>query len=141
VSLQQRFAEAALIVAGDLSQDLGGKHYYGTNACRALLNTELVRASLVCLSTTDRFDAGLSQHPPIDHVCAGPGQRRRFTTGVHGWNNVVDDARLSDHGGRPGDVPGKWEVPALIPPNDGSRHRRGCSGHPTRGSPHLSRSA
>ena len=98
-SLRQRFPEATLIVAGDLNQDLGGKHYYGTKACRALLNTELMKANLVCLTTTDRFDAGVLQHPPIDHVCAGPGQGRNFTTGVHGWNNVVDGARLSDHGG------------------------------------------
>lgn len=98
LSLRQRFPEATLIVAGDLNQDLGGKHYYGTKACRALLNAELVRANLVCLTTTDRFDADVLKHPPIDHVC-GPGQGRHFTTGVRGWNNVVDGARLSDHGG------------------------------------------
>jgi endonuclease/exonuclease/phosphatase (EEP) superfamily protein YafD len=53
----------------------------------------------VCLTTTDRFEADVLQHPPIDHVCAGPGQGRHFTTEVHAWNNVVDGARLSDHGG------------------------------------------
>ena len=99
LSLRERFPEATLIVAGDLNQDLGGKHYYGTKACRALLNTELAKTNLVCLTTTDRFDGDVLQHPPIDHVCAGPGKGRQFTSEVRGWNNVVDGARLSDHGG------------------------------------------
>ena len=99
LSLRERFPEATLIVAGDLNQDLGGKHYYGTKACRALLRTELARASLVCLTTTDRFGADVLQHPSIDHVCAGPGLGGHITAEVHGWNNVVDGARLSDHGG------------------------------------------
>ncbi len=99
LALRERFPEATLIVAGDLNQDLGGKHYYGTKACRALLSSELERADLLCLTTTDRFDPDVLQHPPIDHVCAGPGQGRRFTSTVHGWNNVVEGARLSDHGG------------------------------------------
>lgn len=118
-SLRERFPEATLIVAGDLNQDLGGKHYYGTKACRALLNTELTRANLVCLTTTDRFDAETLQHPPIDHVCAGPGQGRDFTTDVDGWNSVVDGAKLSDHGGvlvtfRGLDVPGSGQHHAHV---------------------------
>lgn len=124
LSIRERFPEATLIVAGDLNQDLGGKHYYGTKACRALLNTDLVGADLVCLTTTDRFDPDALQHPPIDHVCAGPGQGRHFTTGVHGWNNVVDGTRLSDHGGVLVTLR-EWEVPALIPPNDGIAPRPG----------------
>jgi endonuclease/exonuclease/phosphatase family metal-dependent hydrolase len=98
-ALRERFREATLIVAGDLNQDLGGKHYYGTKACRALLDAELARAGLTCLTTTDRFGPGELQHPPIDHVCAGPGSSRHFTSEAHGWNNVVDGVRLSDHGG------------------------------------------
>jgi endonuclease/exonuclease/phosphatase (EEP) superfamily protein YafD len=77
-----------------------------------------VRADLVCLTTTDRFDADVLQHPPIDHVCAAPGQGRHLTTEVHGWNNVVDGARLSDHGGVLVTFRG-LEVPALTPANDG----------------------
>ena len=86
-------------MAGDLNQDLGGRHYYGTKACRALLTTQIATADLKCLTTTDRFDPGALEHPPIDHVCAGPGRDRSFTTKAHGWNNVVDGVRLSDHGG------------------------------------------
>lgn len=98
-ALRKRFPEATLVVAGDLNQDLGGKHYYGTKACRALLNAELARAELACLTTTDRFALRELQHPPIDHVCPGPGLGRQFTTEVHGWDNVVDGVTLSDHGG------------------------------------------
>lgn len=99
VALRQRFPDATVIVAGDLNQDLGGKHYYGTRACRALLREELTRADLTCLTTTDRFDPDVLQHPPIDHVCAWPGRGRDFSTEVHGWNNVVNGVTLSDHGG------------------------------------------
>lgn len=115
-SLRKRYPEATLVVAGDLNQDLGGKHYYGTKACRAVLSRELTRANLVCLTTTDRFDAGVLQHPPIDHVCVGAGHGREFTTEVHGWNSLVDGARLSDHGG------------VLVTLRD-SELRRGSPGH------------
>lgn len=98
-SLRDRHPWATLVVAGDLNQDLGGRHYYGTKACRALLTTQIATADLKCLTTTDRFDPGALEHPPIDHVCAGPGRDRSFTTKAHGWNNVVDGVRLSDHGG------------------------------------------
>jgi hypothetical protein len=98
-SLREDHPGATLVVAGDLNQDLGGQHYYGTKACRALLTAELAGASLSCLTTTDRFGPDVLQHPPIDHVCAGPGRDRSFTARVLGWNNVVDGVRLSDHGG------------------------------------------
>jgi hypothetical protein len=98
-SLRNRYPGATLIVAGDLNQDLGGRHYYGTKACRTLLRTQLGTASLDCLTTTDRFGPGSLQHPPIDHVCAGPGRDTSFTTKPCGRNNDVNGVRLSDHGG------------------------------------------
>jgi hypothetical protein len=98
-SLRERYPWATLVVAGDLNQDLGGRHYYGTKACRALLTAQMAKAGLTCLTTTDRFDPRSLQHPPIDHVCAGPGRHRSFTTMAHGWNSVVNGATLSDHGG------------------------------------------
>lgn len=98
-SLRERFPEATLVVAGDLNQDLGGRHYYGTKACRALLNAQLAGADLVCLTTTGRFEDGVLLHPPIDHVCAGPGHGLTLASEVRGWDNVVDGVRLSDHGG------------------------------------------
>jgi hypothetical protein len=98
-SLRSRHPSATLVVAGDLNQDLGGAHYYGTKACRALLRDELAKAGLACLTTTDRFAPGELAHPPIDHVCAGAGHGRTLTSTVRGWDNVVDGVRLSDHGG------------------------------------------
>lgn len=98
-SLRGRHPFATLVVAGDLNQDLGGRHYYGTKDCRALLNAQMAESNLTCLTTTDRFDQGVPEHPPIDHVCVSPGRARSFTTRVHGWNNVADGVRLSDHGG------------------------------------------
>jgi endonuclease/exonuclease/phosphatase family protein len=90
---------ATLVVAGDLNQDLGGRHYYGTQACRALLTAQLAKANLICLTTTDRFDSGQVEHPPIDHICAGPGRDTSLTSTADGWDNVVNGTRLSDHGG------------------------------------------
>ena len=98
-SLREHHPEATIIVAGDLNQDLGGRHYYGTRKCRALLNAELAKPQLTCLTTTDRFDPGILQHPPIDHICAGSGRDSSFTNDVYGWNKDVNGIELSDHGG------------------------------------------
>lgn len=98
-ALRQRYPDATFILAGDLNQDLGGRHYYGTKACRALLVSELAKAGLECLTATDRFAPSALQHPPIDHVCAGAGSGKSLTAMAYGWDNVVNDMRLSDHGG------------------------------------------
>jgi hypothetical protein len=44
-------------------------------------------------------EPGSLEHPPIDHVCAGPGKRRTLNAEAEGWDCTVDGARLSDHGG------------------------------------------
>lgn len=98
-SLREEYPWATLVVAGDLNQDLGGAHYYGSRECRGILGTALSTADLTCLATTDRFAPGVLQHPPIDHVCAGPGHHKSLTSRVHGWDNVIDGLRLSDHSG------------------------------------------
>jgi hypothetical protein len=98
-SLRERYPDATLVVAGDLNQDLGGEHYYGTKAGRTLLTNELVDAGLACLTTTDRFDRAVLRYPPIDHVCAGAGVGTTLIATAHGWNRDVDGVRLSDHGG------------------------------------------
>ena len=98
-SVRARFPHATLVVAGDLNQDLGGRHYYGTHECRALLRAELAEAELDCLTTTDRFDPVVVEHPPIDHICAGPGRDGSITSDAHGWNKDVNGVGLSDHGG------------------------------------------
>jgi endonuclease/exonuclease/phosphatase family metal-dependent hydrolase len=98
-ALREQWPDATLVVAGDLNQDLGGAHYYGTKAGRALLTGELERAGLACLTRTDAFADGVLAHPPIDHVCAGAGRGRGLAAAVDGWDATVDGVRLSDHGG------------------------------------------
>lgn len=98
-TLRDRHPLATLVVAGDLNQDLGGRHYYGTRECRATLKAKMAEADLTCHTTTDRFGRGALEHPPIDHVCASPGRDRSLTATAHGWNNVADGVKLSDHGG------------------------------------------
>ncbi|GAB3665143.1 hypothetical protein GCM10027596_30790 [Nocardioides korecus] len=97
--LRRSFPFATLVVAGDLNQDLGGRHFYGSRKCRALLNVELARADLTCLTTTGNFAQGLLEHPPIDHICASPGRSNLTVTRVDGWNRTIDGVALSDHGG------------------------------------------
>lgn len=99
MDLRRAHPAATLIVAGDLNHDLGGRHFYGTSAGRALLLATLRSAGLECLTSTDRFAEGLLEHPPIDHVCASLERGATVVADVHGWNNVIDGARLSDHGG------------------------------------------
>ncbi|MXG91209.1 endonuclease/exonuclease/phosphatase family protein [Nocardioides flavescens] len=98
-SLRDRYPDATLVVAGDLNHDLGGPHYYGTRAGRALLREHLDAAGLDCLTATDRFEPGILEHPPIDHVCAGPAHGRSLTSTADGWDKVIRGVRLSDHGG------------------------------------------
>jgi hypothetical protein len=97
--LRRRYPNASLVVAGDLNHDLGGRHYYGTKAGRELLTSELASAGLVCLTATNALARGAMEHPPIDHVCAGPGRGRTLSAEVEGWDCTVDGTRLSDHGG------------------------------------------
>ncbi|QCC76833.1 endonuclease/exonuclease/phosphatase family protein [Nocardioides daphniae] len=62
-ALRRQFPDATVVVAGDLNQDLGGRHYYGTHACRRLLTEALDGAELTCLTTTDRFAPDALEHP------------------------------------------------------------------------------
>lgn len=91
---------ATLVVAGDLNQNLGGPHYYGTVAGRALLRAELASAGLECLTQAEHFARGELDYPPIDHVCAGAPVGRRLESTVAGWNKTHQDGTvLSDHSG------------------------------------------
>lgn len=97
--LRRRFPEATLVVAGDLNNDLGGAHFYGSRATRELLTRELASADLRCLTTTDAFPERMLTFPPIDHVCVSPGAGLDLDVEVEGWDNIVDGVRLSDHSG------------------------------------------
>jgi len=98
-ALREQYPDATLVVAGDLNHSLGGAHYYGTRAGRALLRTNLQRAGMVCVTETEKFPPGTLHFPPIDHVCAGGGRGRQLTARVEGWEKVLDGVSLSDHSG------------------------------------------
>ena len=99
-SLRRRFPEASLIVAGDLNMNLGGKHYYGTKYGRAVLRRALAEADMVCLTETENFPPGQLDHPPIDHICAGPRAGLTLASVVIGWNKQLPDGVVvSDHSG------------------------------------------
>jgi len=96
--LRAEYPDAVVIVAGDLNQNLGGPHHYGTSNGRALLRNQLARADLVCLTDADRMIPGTLGRPPIDHVCVAVPTGSNLTSEiVTGWEGRQGDARLSDH--------------------------------------------
>jgi endonuclease/exonuclease/phosphatase family metal-dependent hydrolase len=104
-ALRQSHPSSTLIVAGDLNQNLGGPHYYGTNLGRAMLREGLSSASLECLTETEKFGPGVLTNPPIDHICVSPPSEHRVDATIEGWNNIASDGYvLSDHSGVLADV-------------------------------------
>ena len=93
--LRVEHPHAVVIVAGDLNQNLGGPHHYGTNSGRALLRNELAGADLVCLTDADRMIPGTLARPPIDHVCVGVPAGSKLTSElVTGWEGGQGGVRL-----------------------------------------------
>lgn len=90
--------KAVVLVAGDLKQNLGGPHHYGTNGCRALLRSQVAMADLVCLTDADRMIPGTLTRPPIDQcVCGDPTGSELTSEIVTGWEGRQDGVGLSDH--------------------------------------------
>ncbi|MDT4929987.1 MAG: hypothetical protein QOF92_2854 [Pseudonocardiales bacterium] len=89
-----------LAVTGDLNQNLGGPHYYGTTRGRTILRDTLASAGLDCLTQTGNIPEGELDFPPIDHVCAAAPAGHRLESTVHGWRKADRDGMvLSDHSG------------------------------------------
>lgn len=75
LALREAHQDAALVLAGDLNQDLSPTHYYGSRGNRAALESALAAAGIRCLTAGDsdpvrRYAAG---HASIDHICVGAG--------------------------------------------------------------------
>lgn len=104
LTVRRDHPDTTVVVAGDLNQDLGGRHFYGSPACRELLLEQLGAAGLTVLTTTDRLSPGALAHPPIDHLCAGPPRGHQLTSDVDGWEGSIAGARLSDHSGVIADI-------------------------------------
>ncbi|MGB7251944.1 MAG: endonuclease/exonuclease/phosphatase family protein [Phormidesmis sp.] len=74
-SLQQDNPNCDFILAGDLNQDLGTAHYYGSRKNRIALQTALRTANLQCLTAAE-FDPvpnHAPSHASIDHICISKG--------------------------------------------------------------------
>lgn len=97
-TIQDRFPEAPLIVAGDLNMNLGGPHYYGTARGRTALQEGLRDLGLGCATTTGDVPPGLLRAPPIDHVLVRSAWLPR-TRVVSAWEGDADGVKLSDHSG------------------------------------------
>ncbi|SDY99936.1 hypothetical protein SAMN05661080_05229 [Modestobacter sp. DSM 44400] len=98
-ALREENPGSVFIVAGDLNQSLGAKHYYGTTAGRQLLRDSLKQADLTCFTDDEHLPQGLLQHPPIDHICAAaPVGHVLERVDWVGWEGTWEGAgRLSDH--------------------------------------------
>ncbi|MGE0309815.1 MAG: endonuclease/exonuclease/phosphatase family protein, partial [Acidimicrobiia bacterium] len=95
--LRTRYPSATFVVAGDLNHNLGGPHYYGYKAGRALLRDALAASSLVCYTNSDEFRFEGLAHPPIDHVCASFPDRVSIASRVEAWEKESEaGVRLSD---------------------------------------------
>lgn len=75
VSLQGAHLDCDFVLAGDLNQDLGTSHYYGSRKNRAALQSAIATAGLQCLTSAD-LDP-VPKHAPgnasIDHICVSKG--------------------------------------------------------------------
>lgn len=96
--LQAQFPDAALVVAGDLNMNLGGKHDYGTLRARSALRAGLAELGLSCVTEWERIPAGMLQFSPIDHVVV-PAAWAARTRVVSAWEGDAGGTRLSDHSG------------------------------------------
>ena len=75
LSLRQANPDCDFILAGDLNQDLGTSHYYGSHKNRVALQSALSIADLRCLTADSRDPVPKHAlgHASIDHICVSKG--------------------------------------------------------------------
>ena len=97
--LRRMYPDAAVVVAGDLNQNLDGARWYGTVETRRLLWLALDVAGLTCLTTEDAVLSGqLKSDHLIDHICVSPELSEGSK--VEMWERESsDDVRMCDHAG------------------------------------------
>lgn len=99
-SLQRYNPYYDFILAGDLNQDLGMSHYYGSRKNRSILQTALLTANLRCLTAAayDPVPKHAPSHASIDHICVS-----KWLTpagAAVSWPTAIMPQRdLSDHFG------------------------------------------
>lgn len=103
--IQQAHPDAAWVVAGDLNQDLAGRHYYGSRVNRALLEEALSSSGLRCLTggELDPVPQHAPSHASIDHICVS--SKLAAVGPARSWPHSASPPRdLSDHFGLVVDV-------------------------------------
>ncbi len=78
-----------MCLAGDFNETLKDDRYYGTKKGRKMLEEELAKSNLECLT----------KHCRIDHICVTKNWAKNYT--VHYWDTPVtpDNKPVSDHQG------------------------------------------
>ena len=93
------------IVAGDFNQARDGRGQYHSSKSIELLNSQLQRNSLACLTDEDFGENGKLRPDPrkgycrhnIDHICVTKGAFQIEKVGA--WDHFTDIQELSDHNG------------------------------------------
>ena len=104
--IQDRFPNTPLIVAGDFNQTRDGSRSYCSPNGIDLLNEQLLRNNLTCLTDENPGDKSLLTVSPwsgtgvrhnIDHICVTEG----YFEGPHfgAWDHFTGNQKLSDHNG------------------------------------------
>jgi hypothetical protein len=101
--LRNLHGDCGICVAGDFNQDLGSKHYYGSNVGKQSLRNTLKQEGMTCL-TAGRYDkvaaATNARRACIDHIVISNDWLSRFRGSVQAWpSEQVIDSGLTDHFG------------------------------------------
>jgi hypothetical protein len=104
-AIQSQFKSVAFIVAGDFNQTRDGSSRYRSSRGVQLLDEQLVRNNLNCLTEEDFGANGkLTPHPKkgsyrhnIDHICISEGHFKAKQVGA--WDHFTATQELSDHNG------------------------------------------
>lgn len=87
----------AACVAGDFNVNLGGPHYYGSNASKAAVSAALAAASLV--PVTDFGHTPGRKFGLVDHIAVSAGVADTARLSEIWGERTEDDEYLSDHSG------------------------------------------
>ena len=99
--LRGRFPDHQMVVAGDLNQNRGGRHVYGTKKGRDLLGFALSEAKMTCVTEGEiQSMEKCPLAPAIDHICLDHRLAAMGNT-VRGWlpERPLSGKPFSDHSG------------------------------------------
>lgn len=99
--LRRKFADAMMIVAGDLNQDLASRHYYGSKKNRRLLEKVLEEEGLEAVTAAGHDPVARDSAPYacIDHICVSRSSQWCLLSTKRWPDSNTPDKRLSDHFG------------------------------------------